>query len=140
MSINHNLEVNQGETLNLHLLYTDANDVGIDLSSYSAELQVRRSSFSTDKILHLTNTGTTAGITAGSTGSSYGGMSGGLFLNKTIGNTGSLTGGILINAGYTATNFIPSGDHFYDLELKGPSGDINRILEGRFSCSKEITR
>ena len=140
MAANHNIEGNQGETLNLHILYTDTDDSGVDLSSYVAEMQVRRSSLSTDKVLHMFSGTDPGGVTAGITGSTSG-VTGGIFLNRNVGNTGSQTGGILIIAGSTATSLIPSGRHIYDLEIKyTPTGATTRLLEGRYDNSTETTR
>ncbi len=141
MAGKHDIVINQGETLNLHILYTDSDDSGIDLSSYNAEMQVRRSSLTSDKLLHLFS-GTAVGITAGITGhGDTGGLTGGIFLNRNMGNSGSQTGGILIIAGSTATSYVPSGRHMYDLELKyTPTGSTTRLLEGRFENEGEVTR
>jgi len=141
MSANHDIVSNQGETLNLHILYTDSDDSGIDLTSYVAEMNVRRSVSSSNKLLHLYS-GTTVGITAGLTGhGDTGGMTGGIFLNRNVGNSGSQTGGILIIAGSTASSIVPDGIHFYDLELKyTPTGATTRLLDGRFEHSKEVTK
>jgi len=139
MAAKHDIVSNKGETLNLHILYTDSNDSGIDLSSYTAEMQVRRSHLSGERLLHLFS-GTAVGITAGLTGST-GGLTGGIFLNRSVGNSGSQTGGILIVAGSTATSYIPTGRHIYDLEVKyKPTGSTTRLLDGRFENVDEITR
>ena len=149
MPARYDIVANQGETLNLHLLYTDTGDSSIDLNEYTAEMQVRRSAYHGYAILHLTGStaGFTGGITAGSTFSSLGlkgytgGVTGGIFLNRNVGNSGSQTGGILIIAGATATSLIPDGRHLYDLELKYvPTGSTTRLLDGRFECPSEVTR
>ena len=58
-----------------------------------------------------------------------------------MGNSGSQTGGILIIAGSTATSYVPSGRHMYDLELKyTPTGSTTRLLDGRFENEGEVTR
>ena len=141
MSARHDITVNQGETLNFHVLYTDTAGTSIDLANYSAELQSRRSILGSANILHLAgSTGGYYGITSGITGATSG-LSGGIWLNRNAGNTGSETGGILIVAGATATSFIPSGKHLYDLELKYiPDGTVTRLIEGRFECPGEVTR
>ena len=135
MSARYDINANQGETLNLHLYYTDVNDNAIDLSTYSAEMKVRRSFMGDSSLLHFTTTGLTAGITGATSG-----VTGGLFLNKNAGNTGSQTGGILIIAGATATSLVPYGKHLYDLEIRGSTGDVTRLIEGRFDVSGENTR
>jgi hypothetical protein len=135
MPARHDITSNQGETLNLHLSYTDSNDSVIDLSTYTADLQVRRTHYSSDKLLHLTGTtsgfgGATAGIT---------GATGGIYLNRNAGNTGGETGGILIVAGATGTSLVPGGKHLYDLEINS-NGTVTRLIEGRFECPSEVTR
>lgn len=145
MPARHDITSNQGETLNLHLLYTDSVDASIDLGNYSAEFQVRRSALDGDKLLHLygSSGGLNYGATAGSTGAgdTSVGISGGLWLSRNAGNTGDETGGIYIFAGATATSLIPSGKHLYDLELRYiPDGTVTRLMEGRFYCPSEVTR
>jgi|TARA_R110000824_G_scaffold400604_1_gene608426 hypothetical protein len=139
MSARYDITANQGETLNLHLLYTDTNDSAIDLSSYVGEMKVKRTFLGDTNILHLYS-GTTIGITSGITGST-GGITGGLFLNRNVGNSGSQTGGILLIAGSTATSFFPTGKHSYDIEIKyTPTGAVTRLIEGRFDVTGETTR
>ena len=152
MPARHDIVSNQGETLNLHLLYTDTDDSAIDLNQYTAEMKVKRSFLGDDvsTILHLTGSGGssfTIGVTAGSTASSLGmkghtsGVTGGIFLNRNAGNSGGQTGGILIIAGATATSLIPQGKHIYDLELKNViTGSTTKIIDGRFESPGEVTR
>lgn len=152
MPARYDIVSNQGETLNLHLLYTDTDDSAIDLNQYSAEMKIKRSFLGDDvsTLLHLTGSAGNSycgGITAGSTASSLGlkgvtfGISGGIFLNRNAGNSGGQTGGILIIAGATATSLIPQGKHLYDLELKNViTGSTTRIIDGRFESPGEVTR
>jgi hypothetical protein len=138
MTARYDINANQGETLNLHLLYTDTGDSVIDLSSYVAEMKVKRTFLGDTSLLHF-HSGTAVGITAGLTGST-GGITGGIFLNRNAGNTGGETGGILIIAGATATSYVPSGKHLYDLELRyTPTGEVTRLIEGRFDVPGENT-
>jgi hypothetical protein len=139
MSARYDITANQGETLNLHVLYTDVNDTPIDLSSYLVEMKVKRTFLGDTSILHLYS-GTAIGITAGITGST-GGITGGIILNRNANNSGSETGGILIIAGATASSYLPSGRHAYDIELKHtPTGSVTRLMEGRFDVTGEITK
>ena len=143
MTARYDISSNQGETLHLHILYTDSNDVGIDLTSYNAEMKVKRTFLGdSSTLLHLTGStsGFTSGITAGATGYT-GGITGGIFLNRNVGNSGSQTGGILVIAGSTATGWIPDGRHLYDMEIKyTPTGETTRIIDGRFESDGEVTR
>ena len=124
MSAKHDITANQGETLNFHILYTSNSGDGVDLTNYTAEMKVKRSTKGT-QLLHLTSlsSGQGTGITAGVTGASYG-----------------MTGGILVIAGATAMSFVPDGRHLYDLELKTPQGSKVRLIEGRFESDSEITK
>lgn len=135
MAARHDINSNQGETLNLHLLYTDSNGSVIDLSGYTAEMQVRRSSNDSSSLLHLRgNTGGFLGATFGISGGS-----GGIYLNRNVGNTGVQTGGVLILGGATGTSLIPRGRHLYDLEID-LNGSVTRLIEGRFESTNEVTK
>ncbi len=39
----------------------------------------------------------------------------------------------------TTANFI-TGDHVYDLEIESSGGITDRIIEGRFNVTPEVTR
>lgn len=140
MSAKHDINANQGETLNFHVLYTDNAGTGVDLTNYTAEMKVKRSVQGTE-VLHLTSlsSGQGTGITSGITGATYG-MTGGISLNRNAGNSGGQTGGVLVIAGATAMSFVPAGRHLYDLELKTPQGSKVRLIEGRFESDSEITK
>ena len=63
MPARYDITSNQGETLHLHILYTDSDDNGIDLTSYDAEMKVKRTFLGdSSTLLHLT--GSTSGATA----------------------------------------------------------------------------
>jgi len=148
-SANYDIKVDQGSTFIFNVSYLDSSESEVDLTNYSAELQVRKSMF-TDKIL-LSATGNTSSgsiIGGGSTGYFLSGTgsntvgSGGIFLNASTGGvtgSGSNTGGIHISVDATTMKNVPRGIHFYDLELTTGSV-VTRILEGRFEVSSEITR
>ncbi len=134
MSAKYDISIPQGDTLNLHVLYQDSGSNGIDLTDYTARMQVRRSPESSSYLLYMTST--PVGLTYGITGST-----GGIFLNKNKGNTGSETGGVYLFAGPTATSFVPYGRHHYDLELKNTTtGVVKKLIHGSYDTSFEITR
>ena len=137
MSAKHDITANQGSTLFLHLQYLNEDGNPIDIRGWSGEMQVRRSVKAGSKLLHLTGP---TGITCGNTGHTGAGLTVGISLHRNMGNTGGLTGGILIIAGSTATSLIPEGIHQYDFELKSPSSTVTRLIEGRFECTGEVTR
>ena len=103
----------QGSTFRRTLTYK-IETTPVNLTGYSARLQVRENHDSTDYIVFLTNGN---GITLG-------------------GSAGTID--ILIPDS-TTTNFI-TGDHVYDLEVESSSGITDRLIEGRFNVTPEVTR
>lgn len=64
-------------------------------------------------------------------------------LELTVGSGITITGAtgqvsITITAGATAT--IPSGTYVYDIELVAPNTTVQRLLEGKFVVTPEVTR
>jgi len=142
---NYDISVDQGSTFIFHLTYQDSAGTAIDLSSYSASMQVRRSTIDTDLLLDISDT---AGVTGGgSTGEYASGGSlahpySGMTLNgSTIGGTNAAgtTGGIYILIDADTMKNVPAGKHVYDLELTTGT-DVNKILKGRFEVEGEVTR
>jgi hypothetical protein len=86
----------------------------VDLSNYSARMQVRRTYDSTAVALSLVSgTGITLGGTAGT---------------------------IILEANPTTTAAIPSGQYVYDLEMVSATGNVTRLVEGTFIVDPEVTR
>jgi len=145
----HNLDIDRGSTFKLFLEYQTAGSVGIDLNGYTADMQVRRSADASDIILHLQGNSAERELTGGGSTGSYtvGGAfagvtgSGGFFLNATsAGVTAGTTGGIFAFADSATMKNVPSGQHFYDVELTATDGTVTRILEGRFRVASDVTR
>ena len=138
---NYDMNVEQGSTFRLYMLYRDSSGNPIDLSSCNAEMQVRRSKNSPDLLLHMFNEGVTGGGSTGSwvEGASFEGIPGvgGITLNNS--STGSATGGIYITIDATTTSNFPKGSFFYDLEIIQGSV-VDRLLQGRFNVDGEVTR
>jgi len=109
----YNFTCPQGSTFQSTITYK-IDDVPVNLSGYSSRLQVRETHESTDLVVSLVSGN---GLTMG-------------------GSAGTI--GILISASDTA-NFI-TGDHVYDLEIISPSNIVNRLIEGRFNVTPEVTR
>lgn len=105
----------QGTTFRRTVTYK-IDEIPVDLSGYSARLQVRAAHYSSDYIVSLSS-GSIGGITLG-------------------GSAGTID--ILIDADTTA-NF-PNGNHVYDLEIISPSEYVDRIIEGSFAVTPEVTR
>ncbi len=115
---NHDFEILQGALFNQIIVYRDTNSGPIDLTGYTAEMQIRAYKDAPDPALLTLNTSNgylTLGGTAGTI---------------TIAVNGVITDALDFDWGY------------YDLELY-PAGDVDntiRVLEGRIELSKQITR
>ena len=142
---NYDISVDQGSTFTFHLTYQDSAGTAIDLASYSASMQVRRSTIDTGLILDISNSGGVTG--GGSTGEYTSGGSlahtySGITMNgSTVGWGGAsgTTGGIYILIDADTMKNVPTGKHVYDLELTSGT-DVNKILKGRFEVEGEVTR
>jgi len=104
----------QGSTFNRRLTYK-IDDVPVNLNGYSSRLQVREAHYSTDTIASLTSA--SAGITLG-------------------GSAGTID--ILIAD--TVTEDFPAGTFVYDLEIESVGGIVDRLIEGSFIVTPEVTR
>lgn len=105
----------QGSTFNRRLTYK-IDDVPVNLSGYSSRLQVREAHYSTDTIASLTSA-SAGGITLG-------------------GSAGTID--ILIEDDETAD--FSAGTFVYDLEIESVGGIVDRIIEGSFIVTPEVTR
>lgn len=86
----------------------------VNLTNYTARMQVREAADCPDTLLSLTSgTGITLGGTAGS---------------------------IYIEASSTATAALPSGYFVYDLEMIDNAGYVTRLVQGVFEVDDEVTR
>lgn len=105
----------QGTTFRRTVTY-DINDVPVNLSGYSARLQVRENYYSDNYVVSL-DSGSIGGITLG-------------------GSAGTID--ILIED--SVTTDITAGDYVYDLEIINPSSYVDRLIEGTFIVTPEVTR
>jgi hypothetical protein len=109
----HNLTIDQGATWRVNLLYKDSAGSPINLTGYSAQLQLRTSYDAASASLNLT-TGSGITITAN-------------------------TGAIAIVATATQTGALVAGDYVYDLEIT-LSGEVTRLIQGRAIVRPQVTR
>ena len=149
----YTIKAEQGASFLLFLEYQDDDGVGISLRDYKSAMQVRRSIEDPD--LLLTVTGSTVNLPGGTawTGSltgpstsyiefgSTGGVSGAGDIRMDVSSAGATgsTGGILVTIDGDTMATIPSGRHFYDLEIFG-GVTVTKILRGRFEVDPEVTR
>lgn len=106
--------VYRGETLQRVFTYKDSDGVAVDLTGYSASMQVRKS-LADGVALELSTVNSR--ITLG-------------------GAAGTVT--LIVPATDTAT--IDVGQYFYDLELTSGSSVVTRLIEGRFQVKEAYTR
>ena len=110
----YNMVCPQGSTFNQQLTYT-IEEVPVDLTGYSARMQVREKHTSTRAVFDLTT------------------ENGGL-------TTGGAAGTIIIFISSTDTSEASAKDYVYDIELESSGGDVTRLLEGKFMLTPEVTR
>ena len=138
----YDIYAEQGSTFKLHLQYKYSGGTGIDLSNFTGAMQVRRSSRDDEVVLFLTHNGITGGGITGEFTSGINGIAGigGISFNTSISGATGTTGGILLRADAITMKNAPYGKHFYDLELINSIGEVQRLIEGTFEISREITR
>jgi hypothetical protein len=107
------LDCYQGANFDYQLTWTVAGSA-VNLTGYSARMQVRQYADSTATVLSFVNgTGITLGGTAGT---------------------------IALSAVATATSAVEAGQYVYDLELVSGAGYVTRLVEGNFVVYAEVTR
>jgi hypothetical protein len=119
----YNFIIQQGSTFRRLIQYTDSNGSPIDLTDYSARMQIRESVDSNVVLVNLTTN-------VGSDGS-------GIVITPASG-----TLDITLSA-VSSSQLSFTGEAVYDLEIYSGSGDstyVARILEGKVKLSKEVTR
>lgn len=110
----YDITCEQGATLSLTFTWKDSSDAAVNLTGYSARMQVREKATSPGTLLSLTNgSGLTLGGSAGT---------------------------IALSVSATATAALEAGQYVYDLELQSGGGVVTRLLEGRFTVKAEVTR
>jgi hypothetical protein len=88
--------------------------VPVNLNGYTSRLQVRETHYAQETIVALTSG---SGITLG-------------------GSAGTID--LLISASATAA--FNAGNFVYDLEIQSTNGTIDRLIEGSFIVTPEVTR
>lgn len=109
------LEIKQGATWVMEFYYVDSTGTAINLTGYTARLQIRSDYEATSTLASLTS------------------PSGGLVIT---GASGLVTA--TISAADTAA--LPAGQFVYDLEIISSGGVVTRMAEGPGVISREVTR
>jgi hypothetical protein len=108
----YNITSYQGATYDLNLTWAIGGSA-INLTTYTAAMQVRENASSTATILSLTNG---SGITLGGT-----------------------AGTIAITVPASTRGSATPGNYVYDLELSS-GGQVTRLIQGGFAIQAEVTR
>ena len=104
----------QGSTFMENLTY-EIDDLPVDLTGYTARMQVREKVTSTAVIVNLTT------------------ENGGIAL-------GGDNGTILLTIDHEDTSLLKPKKYVYDLEIISISDIVTRLLEGEFCVTPEVTR
>jgi hypothetical protein len=108
----YNITAYQGATYDLNLTWA-IGGTAVNLTNYTAAMQVRENPSATNTVLSLTSgTGITLGGTAGT---------------------------IAINVSANTMGSAIAGNYVYDLELNS-GGEVTRLLQGAFAIQAEVTK
>lgn len=110
----YDLLIEQGATFELSIVWKDDEGTPIDITGYSARMQIRQT-YDTDPVISLTSA-----------------SGGGIVL-------GGATGTIDITIGANTTDDIEIRRGRYDLELE-LAGVVTRLIQGGVDISREVTR
>lgn len=113
----YNFKVNQGSDQTFHLRLKDSTGEIIQLSGYSARMQVRRAVWSANVVDDLSSFGDDSRI-----------------------SIDAENGRMSLRFPHSITETYPAASLVYDIEIKSESGEITRILQGKISVSAEVTR
>ena len=112
----YNIIADQGATFSRTVTWLGSNGQPINLSGYTARMQVRQRYVSTSTVLSLTSS-PAAGISLGTS-----------------------NGEITITVSASSMAAVEAGEYRYDLELISGSGVVTRLLMGSFTVQAEVTR
>ena len=112
---NYNTTIDQGANWFINFTYEDSTGVPINLSGYSAALQVRSEPSTATAVLSLSTP--SSGITI----------------------TGA-TGLVAVTASAAQTGAIDAGNYVYDLEITSGAGVVTRLVQGQIIVSPQVTR
>lgn len=109
-----NLTFPQGATWSLSLTWNDDGGDPINLTGYTAAMQVRKSYDATTPVVSVSSG---SGITLG-----------------------GVAGTIDVRIASSATDDVKAGRYVYDLELTSGGGEVTRLVEGTLTVTPEVTR
>jgi hypothetical protein len=110
----YDIAAEQGTNYAATLTYANSAGTPINITGYSARMQVRRSAGSSNAVLTLTNA---SGITLG-----------------------GAAGTVAIAISAAALAVVDAGNYRYDLELVSGAGVVTKLISGDFIVTGEVTR
>lgn len=111
----YNATVDQGATFTLEVIYKDSAGLPINLTGYTAALQVRQNYYDEVALVSLTS------------------PSNGIVITPLLGK-------INITMSSAQTGSLDEGIYVYDLEINAGGAVITRLIQGQFTVSPEVTR
>lgn len=111
----YDILIEQGATFVLPITWKDPNGDPIDITNYSARMQIRRTVKASEVLLSLTSD------------------DGDIEL-------GGVAGTIVVTIPATVTDTLLVTRGVYDLELESDSGVVTRLIQGVATVSPEVTR
>lgn len=144
-AVKYNIYAEQGADQVIWLEYYYKNGPRIDISNFTAEMQVRRSVKDSGVLIFVSTSGLTGGgltgeFIAGSTMSPGIPGLGGISMNVSLTGGVGFTGGIRIKIDRPTMDNIPHGKHVYDLKLINNLNQSMRFTEGTFEVPPQVTR
>lgn len=115
---NIDLDIYQGATFDKTYQWQDSNRDPVDLTGYTARMQIRSKHSAADYLLEITTEGTTS--------------------KRVI--LGGTEGTYQITIASNITEAFDWGAGVYDLELVSPGGVVRRIQQGQVKVHREVTR
>lgn len=115
---NYDFECEQGATFKHTITYKDSNDAAIDLTGYSARMDVRYArSKNSDAVIQLNASNSRCVI------------------------SDSINGKIKLIIASNDTDDLTPGEYWYDLEILSSATPpvVERVLEGKFIVDPEVT-
>ena len=115
MAVAYNTTIDQGADWYINFSYKDDAGVAINLTGYSAAMQLRSEPESATAVLSLSSPSSGIVITGA-------------------------TGLIAVHATAAQTGAIITGTYYYDLEITSGSGIVTRLIQGQIVVSPQVTR
>ena len=115
MAAKYDIVMDQGATFSKAITWQDSQSFPVNLTGYTARMQIRGEVDSSTAALSLTTENSRIAL-------------------------GGTAGTITLTVAATDTAAVSAGEYVYDLELVSGSGTVTRLLQGCFTVDGEVTR